>query len=73
MRSDMTTVTDSPERLTYRPREIAELTGLSLQSVYDAIKRGELKAVRVGQRSLVIPRAALAEFVSEDARPIKAR
>ena len=43
----MPTATRSPERITYRPREVAELTGLSLQNVYDCIRRGELRAVRV--------------------------
>lgn len=59
--------TTAPERITYRPNEVARMTGLSLQHIYDCIRRGELRAVRVGQRSLVISRAALADFLGEDA------
>ncbi len=49
------------------PREVAELTGLSFQNVYDCTQGGELGPSTSGQKSLVISRAALAYFVGEDA------
>jgi len=43
------------ERIAYRPRDVIAATGIVRTTVYGAIKRGELKALRVGLRALVIP------------------
>jgi len=43
------------ERVAYRPRDVIAATGIVRTMVYGAIKRGELLAVRVGPRALVIP------------------
>jgi excisionase family DNA binding protein len=44
--------------LTVTVEEAAELLGIGRNSAYEAIKRGELPAVRIGRR-LVVPRQAL--------------
>lgn len=46
------------QRRAYRPREVAELHGLGLSTVYDALYRGELAGRQVG-RSWVIPVEAI--------------
>lgn len=46
------------ERLTYSVREAAQLLGLSRNSVYQAIMKGEIPHMKVGKR-LLIPRAQL--------------
>jgi excisionase family DNA binding protein len=49
---------------------IAENTGLlSVDLVYDLVKRGELPAVKVGTKKVLIPRDALQRmFEEQDAR-----
>ena len=42
------------ERLGYRPREIARLTGLAPATIYKWIEQGDLRASRMG-RSLIVP------------------
>jgi excisionase family DNA binding protein len=49
---------DMPERDTYTVPEAAKRVGISRNAAYEAIKRGELPALRIGSR-LVVPRAAL--------------
>ena len=48
------------ERLYLRPREVAEILGISGRSVWKKIESGELPVVRSG-RSTRIPTAALLE------------
>jgi excisionase family DNA binding protein len=45
------------------PREFAELLGLNRESVYRALARSELQAVRVG-RSLRLPRAQIGALLA---------
>ena len=61
------------ERLAYRPREVAEVLGLPLSTVYDLIHRHVLRAVNIkkpgARRGLVrIPADAIQEFLSGDDR-----
>jgi excisionase family DNA binding protein len=51
------------ERLTVNVPEAAKLLGISERSAYEAVRRGEVPAVRVGGRWLV-PRAALERLLS---------
>ena len=50
------------QRKTLTVDETAAITGLSRQSTYDAISRGELPSIRVGRR-ILIPRAKLEELL----------
>jgi excisionase family DNA binding protein len=49
----------SPERIAYRPSELAAMVGLSAKAIYRAIDRGELGAAKVANGSrLLIPKEA---------------
>ena len=50
-------------RLTYRPNEIARLTGLSRAAAYRLVTGGTLRAVRVG-RTWLIPVDAVHELIA---------
>jgi excisionase family DNA binding protein len=42
------------DRVTVRPREVAERTGISLTAIYDAINDGSLKATKVSAKVWVV-------------------
>ena len=46
------------ERLTYTVDEAAQLLGISRNSAYEAVRRGEIPIIRVGRR-LLVPRSRL--------------
>jgi excisionase family DNA binding protein len=46
------------ERLTYSLSEVGRLLGLGRNSVYAAVKNGELPTLRIGRR-LLVPKAKL--------------
>ena len=46
------------QRSVYKIDEAAQLLGLSRNSAYEAIKRGEIPVIRFGRR-IVIPKAGL--------------
>lgn len=54
-------MTDS-ERLTYTVPEVAAVTNIGRNAVYEAINSGQLKAIHIGRRVL-IPRNAVAAWV----------
>lgn len=49
--------------LAYTAEEVAERLGLSAWSVRYAVRKGELRAVKLGRR-ILIPAAALDEFLN---------
>jgi excisionase family DNA binding protein len=51
------------EALVYRVEEVAELLGCGRSTVYDAIHRGEIPALRLGRRVLV-SKVALDELLN---------
>lgn len=51
------------ERLTYDVADVRRATGLSRPTIYKAIERGELKAIRLGCR-ILIPRASLLNLLN---------
>ena len=53
---------DTP--LTYDVKEAAAVLGVSLGTVYQAIKQKQLPAIRLG-RKIVLPRAALHRLLEE--------
>jgi excisionase family DNA binding protein len=48
--------------------EVAELLQLPRTRAYELIQRGELPAVRVGERSIRVPRGELERFLLEERR-----
>ena len=55
------------DRLTYSVEEAAELLGISRNSAYEAVRKGELPTVRLGRR-ILIPRSRL-EAMLDDGGP----
>lgn len=49
---------------TYTVEEAAEVIGISRNSAYEAIKRGEIPSIKIGRRILV-PKDALHRMLSE--------
>jgi excisionase family DNA binding protein len=56
-------ITTGPDRLTLTVEEAAATLGVSRASAYEAVRRGEIPAIRIGRRVLV-PRAALDRLLS---------
>jgi excisionase family DNA binding protein len=74
-RKELTRLDEQPnrrplKRVAYRPREVAEMVGMSESGVRNLIKRGTLRAVQLDGRWL-IPAAVIEDKlgVSLDARP----
>lgn len=55
------------ERLYYRPKEVAQLTGLGLRTVYKYIYAGEIPSRKIGNARLV-PAEALRNWVATDVK-----
>jgi excisionase family DNA binding protein len=51
------------DRLTYTVEEAARLLGISRNSAYEAVRRGELPTIRLGRR-ILIPRSRLEDFLA---------
>ncbi|MFN7148990.1 MAG: helix-turn-helix domain-containing protein [Microthrixaceae bacterium] len=49
-------------RWTVTVEEAAQMLGISRSSAYECVRRGELRALRLGRR-LVVPRSALEELL----------
>lgn len=49
-------------KLTLKPNEVSQRTGIGRNSVYDAINRGELRSIRIGRR-ILIPVEAVREWL----------
>lgn len=59
-------------RPTCSAKQFAEMFGISLNAVYDAVDRGEVKATRIGKR-IVIPTAPLRDMLLLDgSKPVDA-
>ena len=54
-------------RQTVTVEEAAKLLGIGRGSAYEAVRRGELPAIRLGKR-LVVPRAALDRLLASAGR-----
>ena len=52
-----------PTRAVLTPSEVAQELGSSTDVVYDALRRGAIRSVRLG-RKILIPRAALDDFLA---------
>ena len=51
--------TGESERLLYRPREVADLLGISRTTAYELIEAGEIPSLRLGKGCLRVPADAL--------------
>lgn len=58
-------VQKTPARAAYRPREIAEMIGVSAPLIYGEIQSGKLRTIRINN-SIVVPMAALEEWLNND-------
>ena len=56
-----------------RVTEVAELLGLPRTRTYELIQRGELPAVRIGERSIRVNRRELERFLLETCRVVSER
>jgi excisionase family DNA binding protein len=50
------------DRWTVTVEEAAQMLGISRSSAYECVRRGELRALRLGRR-LVVPRVAIEELL----------
>jgi len=55
----LSAVAPATARLTYTVEEAAKALGISRGLAYEMVREGRLPALRLGQRRLIIPRAAL--------------
>ncbi len=68
----MTNTEIAPEasrRLTYTVEEAASLLGISRGLAYEMVRQGDLPALRLGQRRLLVPVASLEEWLSSSGKP----
>ena len=59
---------ETTERDWLKVPEAAELLGLPKTRTYELIQKGELPAVRIGERSIRVNRAELERFLLENRR-----
>lgn len=62
---------EQKEREWMKVPEAAELLGIPRTRMYELVSRGEVPAVRIGERSIRINRRELERFLIED-RPVSA-
>lgn len=53
----MTVLTRGDARLLLRPEEAAELTGVGRTTIYEAMRRGELRSIKIGKSRRITPEA----------------
>jgi len=52
------------ERLTYTVTDAARMLGISRNLAYDLIKQGRLPAIRISDKRLIVPKAALLKLLA---------
>jgi excisionase family DNA binding protein len=58
------------DRWTVTVEEAAQMLGISRSSAYECVKRGELRALRLGRR-LVVPRVVLEDLLGASSADVK--
>ena len=58
------------ERKTYKIEEVAEILGIGKASLYAAVRKGELPAIRLGKR-IVVSRATIDALLDVDVERVK--
>ena len=56
--------TTPSDQLLYRVNEVADILGLGMSKVYNLIREGQLRAVRVGGHRIRIPRDSLERYIA---------
>lgn len=51
-------------KLTYKPEEASPLLGIGRNTVYELLRSGRLRSIRIG-RKIIIPASAINEFLSK--------
>lgn len=59
----MTLIHDVPTRTTRKPEEVALILGIGRNNIYEVIRSGQLRSIRVG-RKILIPLSAIDEFLN---------
>ncbi|MCX5810163.1 MAG: helix-turn-helix domain-containing protein [Proteobacteria bacterium] len=54
-----------PDKLFFRPSDVAHMFDISVKTVYGWIETGKLRAIRITDRTLRIPRAAIEKILKE--------
>jgi excisionase family DNA binding protein len=57
----------STDTLVYSVPEAAEAIGVGESKIYELVAGGKIPAIKWGPKSIVIPRAALEQFLTEEA------
>lgn len=52
------------ERMTLTVAEAAKSIGISRNLAYELVRQGQIPSLRLGQKRVVVPRAALEEFLA---------
>ncbi|MFZ1915540.1 MAG: helix-turn-helix domain-containing protein [Dehalococcoidales bacterium] len=60
---------ESEERLTMTVKEAGETLGISRATAYLLANSGQIPVIRLGERRLVVPRAALLKMLENLAKP----
>lgn len=68
MQSDFENIEKQSGRVAYRAKEVAAATGLSLETVRKAIRKGDLKTTHVGRAVLISPQS-LSEWLRGQEQP----
>lgn len=55
------------DKLTLKPEEVAAILGIGRNSVYSAIRRGQIPTIRIGKLKLV-PKVALEKMLNDVVR-----
>ena len=71
IRGDVQLNTGIDKRLCITVPEAAEMLGISRNFGYRLVKEGKLPVIRLGEKRLVIPRAALDRMLEEGAQQCK--
>jgi excisionase family DNA binding protein len=53
------------ERQVFTVTEAAQILGIGRNSAYEAVRRGDIKSVRIGRR-LIVPRAEICRILGEE-------
>jgi len=56
-------MTENTERLTMTVKEAGELLGISRATAYTLANTGKLPTIRLGERRIVVPKAALMKML----------